>query len=183
MEFLSLQAKGFPVVKNFGAFFAANDDGAMGPSKITLNFAISKFVSHRNRIPRQFCLRAFVAANFAGNIFRREFRRQNFSPAPIFRRRRFSPAPFFAGSSFRRADPSCCPQKHQLGLAASFFQKGKQSSHQATCMRPVVTGEKSHFYSLIMTITIVIACQPPIPTSKFCSLIFSPVFRSAGWLP
>ena len=67
------------------------------PSKITLNFAISKFVSHRHKIPWQFCLRAFVAANFAGHIFRREFRWQFFSPAPIFRRRQF-----FAGAVFRR---------------------------------------------------------------------------------
>ena len=154
----------------------------MGPSKITLNFAISKFVSHRNRIPRQFCLHAFFTANFAGDIFRHEFRRQNFSPAPFFRRRRFSPAPFFAGSILRRAHPSRWAQKHQLGVSAS-FSKRQAKQPQATSMHPLVTGENSYFYSFIMTITIVIACQPPIPTSEFCSLNFSPVFRSAGWLP
>ena len=154
----------------------------MGPPKITLNFATSKFVSHRHNIPRQFCLRAFFVANFAGNIFRREFRRRHFSPAPIFRRRLFSPAPFFAGSIFRRTHLSCCPPKPPLPVAAS-FSKRQAKQPQATSMCPVVTGEKSHFYSFIMTITFAIACQPPIPTSEFCSFNFSPVFRSAGWLP
>ena len=122
-------SKGFPVVKTFRRVLRCQQRRCNGaPRQITLNFAISKFVSHRNRIPRQLCLRAFIAASFASNSFRREFRRQNFSPAPIFRRRLFSPAPFFADSSFRRTDPSRCPQKHQLGLAVSFFQKASKAA-------------------------------------------------------
>ena len=154
----------------------------MGPPKITLKFAISKFVSHRNRIPRQFCLHAFFTENFAGNIFRHEFRRQiffagtNFSPAPFFRQRRFSPAAFFAALTLHAA-----LKNNNSVLLLLFKRQAKQP--QATSMRPVVTGENSHFYSFIMTSTIILACQPPIPTSKFCSLNFLPVFRSAGWLP
>ena len=121
-------SKGFPVVKNFGAIFAVNDDGAMGPSKITLNFAISKFVSHRNRIPRQFCLHAFFTANFAGDIFRHEFRRQNFSPAPSFRRRRFSPAPFFRRQHFSSHSPFMLGSKPPTRRFCLLFKKGKQSS-------------------------------------------------------
>ena len=130
------------------------------PTKITLNFAISKFVSRRHKIPWQFCLRAFVAANFASHIFRREFRRQfffagaDFSPAPIFRRRRFSPAPFFAALSLHAA------LKHTNSALLPPFQK-QSKQPQPTCTCPIVTGEKAHFYSLIITITIAIACQPP----------------------
>ena len=139
-------SKGFPVVKTFRCVFRRQQRRCNGaPRKITLNFAVSKFVSHRNRIPRQFCLRAFIAANFAGNIFRREFCRQNFSPAPIFRWCRFSPAPFFANSSFRRTDPSRCPQKHQLGLAVSFFQKGKQCSPKLLSCALSLLVNKLHF--------------------------------------
>ena len=222
-----------------------------GPSKITLNFAISKFVSHSIRIPRQFWLHAFIAANFTGVIFfaanspakccrnprgifpnkvpgefcggffggffrafffgknrrkkstkkstakfKSEFESfaakihtarirpwQNVSPAPIFRRRRFSPAPFFRQQQFSLRWPFTLSSKTPTQPCCFLFSKWQAKQPQATRMHPVVTGEKSHFYSLIMTITIVMACQPPIPTSKFCSLDFSPVFRSAGWLP
>ena len=160
----------------------------MGPSKITLNFAISKFVSpaeiefHGNLTAcvlhckfrrRHFSPRISPAKFFAGI---------NFSPAPIFRQRRFSPVPFFAGSIFRCTHPSCWAQKHQVGVSAS-FSKRQAKQPQATSMHPLVTGEIFHFYSFIMTITIVIACQPPIPTSEFCNLNVLPVFHSAGWLP
>ena len=145
---LSLQAKGFRWrKKNSARFLPSMTTVQWDPRKITLNLAISKFVSHRNRIPRQFCLHAFFTANFAGDIFRHEFRRQNFSPAPIFRRHRFSPAPFFAGSIFRRAHPSFWAQKHQLGVSAS-FSKRQAKQPQATSMHPLVTGENSIFFRL-----------------------------------
>ena len=91
-------------------------------------------------------------ANFAGDIFRHEFRWQNVSPGTNFSPAPFSPAPFFAGSIFRRTHPSCWVQKHQFGISAS-FSKRQAKQPQATFMHPLVTGENSHFYSFIMTIT------------------------------
>ena len=113
-------SKRFPVVKKFRRVFCRQRRRCNGtPRKTTMNFAIAKFVSRRNRIPRQFCLRAFVAANFAGNGFS-----PRISPAIL----QISPAPFFAGNSFRRTDPSCSPQKHPLGPAASFFRKASKAA-------------------------------------------------------
>ena len=112
----------------------------MGPPKITLNFAISKFVSCRGRIPRQFCLRAFVAANFAGNIFCRQFRRQifrrrQFFAGAVFRRRRFSPEAFFAALTLLLRSKT--PTRHCCLL---FRKQAKQP--QATSVYSIVTGEK-----------------------------------------
>ena len=86
------------------------------------------------------------------------------TPAKFLAGATFSPAPFFAGNvfftgnSFRRTDPSCCPQKHQLGLAALFSKHASKTT-------------PSYLYApcRYMTITLAIACQPPIPISKFAA--------------
>ena len=130
------------------------------------NLFLTEIEFHGNFVCMRFSLQispaTFFATNFAGKMFRRH--------------------QFFAGAVFCRTHPSCWAQKHQLGVSAS-FSKRQAKQPQATSMHPLVTGESSDFSSFIMTITIIIACQPPIPTSEFCSLNVSPVFRSAGWLP
>ena len=68
-----------------------------------------KFVSHRSRIPRQFCLRALIAANFASSIILaanfagKISRRPQFFAGAVFRRRRFSPAAVFAALTLHAA--------------------------------------------------------------------------------
>ena len=139
VEFLSLQAKGFRGCEHFGAFFAANDDGATGPLENHPVFCHFRFC---------FSPKKNFTAILSACICRRKFRRLNFSPrispakllAPIFRRCPFSPAPFFAGTVFATLSIHATLENTNSALLPP-SQKRQAKRPQATCTRPVITGE------------------------------------------
>ena len=111
---LSLQVKGFPVEKEFRRVFCRQRRRCNGnPRKITLNFAISKFVSHRNRIPRCPLPVNFFAAGFAANFFAGAHFRWLFFP-----RQQSAPHRPFMLPSKTRTRP-CCPLFKEASKAAS----------------------------------------------------------------
>ena len=176
--------QGCPVVKKLRrVFLPPTTTVQWDPSIITLfflpfqNLFLTEIRFHGKFVCVHLSPQILPVKLFAANFASKMFRRRQFFAGAVFRRHRFSPAAVFAALTLHAA------LKNINSALLPPLKKRQAKQPQATCMCPVVTGEKSHFYFLIMTITIVIACQPAIPASKFCSLNVSPVFRSAGRLP
>ena len=78
-------------------------------------------------IPHQFCLRAFVFANFAGNIFAANFVGTLFRRRQFFRQSLFSPSPFFCRQQFSPHWPFMLPSKTPTRPCCLLFPEAKQS--------------------------------------------------------